>query len=102
LTTSNCFHNFNAKSSDQGRIHIYLGGRFQQYSAVKAHYAFTTVREMKYTSQHCCDKKWTANWPYIANAVFRIVQNHGERSCFRRFYGGRSRPLDPPLVQAYL
>jgi len=22
-------------------------------------------------------KQWTAKWPYIANAVFRIVQNHG-------------------------
>jgi len=23
-------------------------------------------------------KQRTAKWPYIANAVFRIVQNHGE------------------------
>jgi len=61
--------------------------------AVKVHYAFTTVREKKYTSQHCCDKtmddkmalyraavtkQWTTKWPYIANAVFRIVLNYGE------------------------
>jgi len=31
------------------------GGRFQ-YLVVKSHYGFTTVTEMKYTSQHCCDK----------------------------------------------
>jgi len=41
---------------------------------------FTTAREMKYTSQHCCDKakQWMAKWPCITNAVFRILQNHGE------------------------
>jgi len=30
-------------------------------------------------------KQQEAKWPYIANAVFWIVQNHGERSYFRRF-----------------
>jgi len=30
-------------------------------------------------------KQFTAKWPYIANAVFRIAQNHGEKSYFRRF-----------------
>ena len=43
--------------ADQGRIQpVILDGRFQQYSAVKTHSAFTTVREMKYISQHPCDK----------------------------------------------
>jgi len=23
---------------------------------VKSHYEFTTVKDIKYTSQHCCDK----------------------------------------------
>jgi len=86
MKTSNCFHNFNAKSSSQGQIHIYLGGgRFQQYSAVKAHYAFTTVREMKYTSQHCCDKTMDGKLALYREALFRNVQNHSERSCFRTF-----------------
>jgi len=31
-------------------------GRFQWYFAVKFNYGFTTAREIKYTSQHCCDK----------------------------------------------
>ena len=31
------------------------GGRFQYHVVVKSHYGFITVREMKYTSQHCCD-----------------------------------------------
>jgi len=44
-----------------------------------SHYEFITARNMKYTSQHCCDKKWTSKWPYIANAVFRIIQNHREK-----------------------
>jgi len=30
-------------------------------------------------------KQLVAKWRYIANAVFRIVQNHGELSYFRRF-----------------
>jgi len=30
-------------------------------------------------------QKWAAKWPYIANAVFRIAQNHGEKSSFHRF-----------------
>jgi len=47
---------------------------------------------MRYTSQHYCDKKWTLKWPYIANAVFQIVQNHGEKSFFLRFYGGAIAP----------
>ena len=40
-------------------------------------------------------KLWTTNWPYIANADFRIVKNHDECSYFRRFWRGRlpqSRP----------
>ena len=32
------------------------GGRFQYYLVVISHNSFTTVREMKYASQHCCDK----------------------------------------------
>ena len=35
---------------------IRLRGRFQQYLLVKPHYGFTTLGEMKYTSQHFCDK----------------------------------------------
>jgi len=30
-------------------------------------------------------KQWTAKWPYITKVVFRIVQNHGEKSYFCRF-----------------
>jgi len=35
---------------------------------------------MKYTSQHCCDKAVDGKMAYLANAVFRVVQNHGEQS----------------------
>ena len=33
-----------------------LGGRFRYYLPAKAHNNFPTVRELKHTSQHCCDK----------------------------------------------
>jgi len=43
--------------------------------------------EVYCTLQHCCDKTMNGKMAllYIANAVFRIVQNHGEQSNFRRF-----------------
>jgi len=30
-------------------------------------------------------QKWTAKWPYIANAGFQIVQNHDEKCYFFKF-----------------
>ena len=46
-------------------------------------------------------KQWTAKSPYIANAVFRIVKNHGEKSDFLGFRGAIApiAPLDPPMVR---
>jgi len=41
-------------------------------------------------------KQCTAKWPYIANAVFRIVQNNGEFSYFGRFQGWQSSPPGYP------
>jgi len=44
-------------------------------------YGFTTVKEMKYTSQAhnaSVTKQWMTKWPCIANDVFRIVHNHGK------------------------
>jgi len=34
--------------------------------------------EVYFTHSIAVTKQWTAKWPYIANAVFRVVQNHGE------------------------
>jgi len=36
---------------------------------------------------HCTavTKQCTAKWPYVANVVLRIVQNHEDKSYFRRF-----------------
>jgi len=48
-------------------------------------------------------KQLTAKWSYIANAVFRIAQNHGEKVTFVGFRRGDrpNRPsLDPPLFSA--
>jgi len=35
---------------------VRVAGAISLYLVVKSHYGFTTVREMKYASQHCCDK----------------------------------------------
>jgi len=60
-------------------------GRYQQLSVVMSHNGFATVREMKYTSQHCCDKTTDDKIPlHRANLVFRIVQNYGEYTGFHR------------------
>jgi len=40
---------------------------------------------MKYTSQHCSDKKLDGSMAFYRNAVVQIIQNHGEKSCFRSF-----------------
>ena len=46
-------------------------------------------------------KQWKAIWPYIANAVFRFVQNHAQKSYFCSFFVGRS-PQSPPSGFALL
>ena len=40
-------------------------------------------------------KQWTTKWPYIVNAVFQIVQNHGEKVTFVGYRGGGDRPNRP-------
>jgi len=64
--------------------------------AVKSHYEFTIARDMMYRLPHntAVTKQWASNWPYVANTVSRIVQNHGEKSYFLGFRGGSNRP--PP------
>ena len=42
-------------------------------------------------------KRWTTKWPYVANALFQIVKNHGEWSYFLGFRWGHRPPLDAPL-----
>jgi len=34
-----------------------LRGEISVILVVKPHYGFTTVRQMQYNSQHCCDKR---------------------------------------------
>ena len=55
------------------------GVDFSNIWSVKSHYCVTTVREMKYTSQHCRDKTMDGKMALNCECcVFRIVQNHGE------------------------
>ena len=47
-------------------------------------------------------KQWMAKWPYIVNALFWILQKHGEWSYFCRFQRGdrpNRTPLDLPLYR---
>jgi len=65
---------------DQGHIQpVWLGGGFSILGS-KSHNGFATVREMKYIHYTTVCKQWTTGWPYVANAVFRMVKNHGERN----------------------
>jgi len=58
---------------------------FNQASVSKVTVSTASLREMKYTSQHCCDKTLDGKMALNANAVLRIVQNHDEYIYFRRF-----------------
>jgi len=81
-------------SKFMGEISVILGNQV----SLLVHYA---VKEMKYTSQHYWDKTLEGKMSFsIANAVFRIVQNHGEKNCFRRF-GGVDRPNITPWIGPY-
>jgi len=55
-----------------------LRGAISVRFGCQSHNDFRIVRGMKYISQHCCGKTMNDKMPYIANAVFRIVKNHGE------------------------
>ena len=52
----NCFHFLKLLSFMWGRHNCVRKMVFQYYLVVKSHNSFVTVRGMKYTSQHCCDK----------------------------------------------
>jgi len=69
---------------------------------IKSGYGFTTAREMKYSllDNTAVTNQLTTQWPDVANAVFRIVQNYDEWSYFRKFFGGRS-PSHPPLIRPW-
>jgi len=46
-------------------------------------------------------KQWTTKWPYIVNAVFQIVQNHGEKVTFVGYRGGGRSPQSSPWVRSW-
>jgi len=71
----------------QGRIQpVSLGGAISVIFGSKSHYEFTTARDMKDTFTTLLGQNnGRQNGLIIANAVFRIVQNLGETSNFRKF-----------------
>ena len=71
--TQDLISNFSAVA--QGRIQpVRLGGRIYG-SQVSPCYC---ERDEVYFTTLLLTKQWTPKWPYIALAVFLIVQNHGE------------------------
>jgi len=78
---------------------LLLGSPAPQISSTRA--SADAASRFSVLSQTAVTKQLTAKWPYISNAVFPILQNHGEKSCFRRCWWGVDRtnrpPLDPPL-----
>jgi len=46
-------------------------------------------------------KQWTTKWLYIANAVFEIVQNYGEKFAFIGFKWAIAPPLGSALSRCF-
>ena len=87
---------------NQGRIQpvrLGGGGRFQWYLVVKTHTSFATVREIKYTSQHCCDKTMDDKNSLISRMFFselyKIMVNKVTFVGFRGAIAPIAFPLDP-------
>ena len=57
---------------------IRLGGNFSNICWSSLITGSLFLREMKYTSQHFCDKTMDDKRPRISNAVFQNVHNHGK------------------------
>jgi len=45
----------------------------------KSHYQFTTARDRKNTSQHCCDKTMDVKMAIYRECCFPNCKNHGEK-----------------------
>ena len=70
-----------AASNVRGTISVYLLVTFRN--------GFDNVRETRYTSQHCCGKKYTTECPNITRTVRRLE------------YHGRLTGLDMPFTEMY-
>ena len=94
--TSIAFQVFDATRS-QGRIRL-RGGDFSNIWSSSLTTALLLQERWSILHNTSVTKQWTKIWPYIANGVFRIVQNHSEKSYFCRFWGGlpMSNPSTSP------
>jgi len=89
-------------ASTQGRIQpARLGGwQFQKYLVVKSHNDFPTVREMKHTSQQCCDQTMDDKMAIYRECCFPNCAKSWWIKLLLQVLGGDGRPpLDPPLPQ---
>ena len=89
-------------ASTQGRIQpARLGGwQFQKYLVVKSHNDFPTVREMKHTSQQCCDQTMDDKKAWYRECCFPNCTKSWWIKLLSQILGGGDRPpLDPPLPQ---
>jgi len=66
--------------------------------ATKSYYAFTTVRAMKYTSQHCYDNTMDGKMALYRKGCFPNGTKSWQKITFVGFRWAIAPPLDPPLV----
>jgi len=71
-------------------------GRFQQHLLVKFHNGFAVVREMRYTSQHCWDKRMDDKMALFRECFFPNCTKLWWKTCFLRFPEVRSLQSPPP------
>ena len=90
------------EASTQGRIQPESlgGGRVQKYLVVNSHNDFPTVREMKHTSQQCCDQTMDDKMALCRECCFPNCTKSWWIKLVLQVLGGDGRPpLDPPLPQ---
>jgi len=67
-------------------------GRFQKHLVVKSQYDFPTVREMKHTSQQCCDQTMDDKLALYRECLFPNCTKSGWIKLLSHVLGGRSPP----------
>jgi len=79
-------------------------GRFQYYVAFKPHYTFTTLREMKYTSQNCCDKTMDDTMGLYRECCFPNCKKLWWIKILSKVFGDGDCPNNtphPPLIRPW-
>jgi len=87
------------RSSDSCTTNFYTWKQGRIQPVCLGEYGVTTVREMKYTSQHCCDKTMYGKMGLYRECCFPNCTKSWGKNCFCRFFLGAIAQiaLHPPL-----